>query len=90
MEPDDDNAVVKAEITARMCEVSNPAVSAYIQDVFLTNLTAAGPAAGIWLEQLEARWALLADSPRGVMSDFTPQEFEDLHYVLFGYRSRQT
>lgn len=80
----DPNEALNKEISGRARKSRNEKVRTYVQS-FLKKLNAAGPAAGIWFEQVEADFDDMARKPQGLMEDFDAEDFDDLHEVLFGY-----
>lgn len=80
----DPNEKRKAEIEQRAKKVGNRKVSTYLEDLN-EKLAQMGPHAGVWLEGLEADWTRFA-KPQGLTHGFKPEDFDDLHEALFGYR----
>jgi uncharacterized cupin superfamily protein len=83
----DPNDALKKEISGRAQKSRNGKVRTYVQS-FLKKLNAAGPAAGIWVEQVEADFDDMVRKPQGLLEDFDTEDFDELHLVLFGYRRK--
>ena len=79
------NDEFKKQMDWRLRGIKSDAVKKYVVSI-KHKIDAAGPAAGIWLEQLESRWEQFEKSPQGLTKDFSPEDFSDLKYVLFGTR----
>lgn len=79
-----DNHAAKAKIKARAAQSRNDKVKKYIP-VFLHKIDQAGPAAGMWLDELEARFKTLEQDPSGYLKGFESSDFDDLFKVIFGY-----
>ena len=76
-------------IKARASKSKNKKVKKYLPDL-LEKIDQAGPAAGIWLEHLEAHFDTLSEKPEGLLKDFEPEDFADLFEVAFGYAMKSS
>jgi hypothetical protein len=76
----DPNSAIKKQIKARARRVS-PKVRKYV-GALLQKLDQSGPAAGIWLEDLESNFGSLPK--KGLLSTFSDKDLDSLKEVLFG------
>lgn len=66
---------------ARAQQTGNPRVVAYTE-VWIDKMMAAGGAAGIIAEQVDAGWGNLR--PVGHFQGWSPLDFRQMHWVIFG------
>lgn len=88
----DPNQWLKEYIDANWKKTGNPKVEAYLKEQFWDKLDQMGDFAGHWIEQLESHFDALASPPPGfesLLSDFEEQDFDDLHFSLFGRQRRK-
>jgi hypothetical protein len=74
------NSYIKDQILARG-KKTRPLVQQYLPHI-VEKIDQMGPAAGIWLENLNSDFAKL--KPEGLMEGFTTEDFRELRRVLFG------
>ena len=87
--PIEKNKELKDAIYQNWRKTGNQKVLSFLRDHFWRKLDAMGDLSGHWMEQLEARYKSLSGQPQGLMRDWDPQDFEDLHFSLFGYNKRK-
>lgn len=75
------------QIEERALRVQSLKVKKYVREGLLPKIEQAGPAAGIWLEDVEAHFDKL--KPEGYMQGFEETDFDDLYFVLTGGKRKK-
>lgn len=82
----DPNAERKRQILERSNALGISRIAAYVEGPLFDKIDQAGPFAGAWLEGWETRFDQSRDQQStGALADFTPDDFDRLFLIVFGY-----